>query len=160
MKRLLYLGLVGGLIPIQTTVLEHLSVAGVRPDLCLIAVSLIGLFGGLADGVMMGALLGFEQDLFSAGDTWVNAITKSAIGLSAGLVGRYVARTTPATVLPMVLGLSVSSGIAFLFAGAGGQHTLTAVRSVLLPQAMFDSMVAMGLYWVLAERFKKDDSLV
>jgi rod shape-determining protein MreD len=159
-KPLLYIGLVVGLIPLQTTVLEHLSVAGVRPDLCLIAVSLIGLFGGPADGVMMGALLGFEQDLFSAGDTWVNAITKAAIGLSAGLVGRYVARTTPATVLPMVLGLSVSSGIAFLVAGAGGQHTLMAVRTVLLPQAVFDSMVAMGLYWVLAERFRKDDSLV
>jgi len=159
-KPLLYVGLVLGLIPIQTTVLEHLSVAGVRPDLCLIAVSLIGLFGGLSDGVKMGVLLGFEQDLFSAGDMWVNAITKAAIGLSAGLVGRYVARTTPATVLPMVLGLSVSSGIAFLFAGAGGQYTLTAVRTVLLPQAVFDSMVAIGLYWVLAERFRKDDSLV
>ena len=108
----------------------------------------------------MGVLLGFEQDLFSAGDMWVNAITKAAIGLAAGLVGRYVARTTPATVLPMVLGLSVSSGIAFLVAGAGGQHTLTAARTVLLPQAVFDSMIAMGLYWVLAERFRKDDSLV
>ena len=160
MKPLLYIGLVIGLIPLQTTVLEHLSVAGVRPDLCLIAVSLIGLFGGPADGAMMGALLGFEQDLFSAGDAWVNAITKVAIGLSAGLVGRYVARTTLATVLPMVLGLSVSSGIAFLIAGAGGPYTLTAVRTVLLPQAVFDSMVAMGLYWVLAERFRKDDSLV
>jgi len=160
MKPLLYLGLATGLVPIQTTVLEHLSVAGVRPDLCLIAVSLIGLFGGLADGVMMGALLGFEQDLFSAGDTWVNAITKSAIGLSAGLVGRYVARVTPVTVLPMVLGLSVASGIAFLFAGAGGQYTLTAVRSVLLPQALFDSAIGVAAYWALAERFKKDDSLV
>ena len=160
MKPLLYIGLGVGLIPLQTTVLEHLSVAGVRPGLCLIAVSLIGLFGGPADGVMMGALLGFEQDLFSAGDAWVNAITKAAIGLAAGLVGRYVTRTTPATVLPMVLGLSVSSGIAFLVAGAGGPYTLTAVRTVLLPQAVFDSMIAMGLYWVLAERFRKDDSLV
>lgn len=160
MKSLLYTGLVVGLIPIQTTVLEHLSVAGVRPDLCLIAASLIGLFGGLSDGMMMGAVLGFEQDLFSAGDTWVNTVTKAAIGLSAGLVGRFVARTTPATVLPMVLGLSVSSGIAFLFVGAGGQNTLAAVRSVLLPQALLDAVIGVGLYWALAERFKKDDSLV
>lgn len=160
MKPVLYVGLMVGLVPVQTTVLEHLSVAGVRPDLCLIAVSLIGLFGGLADGMIMGMLLGFEQDLFSAGDVWVNAVTKAVIGLSAGLVGRYVARTTPATVLPMMLGLSVCSGIAFLFAGAGGQDALAAVRSVLLPQAVFDSMVAMGLYWVLAERFRKDDALV
>lgn len=157
MKPLLYVGLVAGLVPIQTTVLEHLSVAGVRPDLCLIVVSLIGLFGGPVDGLMMGALLGFEQDLFSAGDAWVNAITKAVIGFSAGLVGRYVARTTPATMLPMILGLSVCSGIAFLFAGAGGPDQLAAVRAVLLPQAVLDSVVAVGLYWVLAERFRKDD---
>jgi LytS/YehU family sensor histidine kinase len=126
----------------------------------LIAVSLIGLFGGPADGVLMGVLLGFEQDLFSAGDAWVNIITKAAIGLSGGLVGRYVARVTPVTVAPMVLGLSVCSGIAFLFAGAGGQGILDLVRSVLLPQALFDGAIGVGLYWLLAERFRKDDSLV
>jgi LytS/YehU family sensor histidine kinase len=160
MKAALYFWLAVGLIPVQTTVLGHLSVAGVRPDLCLIAVGLIGFFGGPADGVLMGALLGFEQDLFSAGEAWVNVITKTVIGLSGGLVGRYVARVTPVTVAPMVLGLSVCSGLAFLFAGAGGQEGLTAVRSVLLPQALLDSAIGVAAYWVLAERFRKDDSLV
>ncbi len=160
MKPLLYLGLAVGLIPIQTTVLDHLSVAGVRPDLCLIAVSLIGFFGGLAEGVLMGVLLGFEQDLFSAGDAWVNVITKAVIGLSGGLVGRYVARVTPVTVMPMLLGLSVCSSMAFMFVGAGGQSTLAAVRSVLLPQALLDGAIGVAAYWLLAERFKKDDSLV
>jgi len=160
MKPLVYLGLAVGLIPIQTTVLDHLSVAGVRPDVCLIAVSLIGFFGGLADGVLMGALLGFEQDLFSAGDAWVSVTTKVVIGLSGGLVGRYVSRVTPVTVTPMLLGLSLCSGMAFMFAGAGGQGTLAAVRSVLLPQALLDSVIGVAAYWVLAERFRKDDSLV
>jgi rod shape-determining protein MreD len=159
MKPLLYLGLAVGLMPIQTTLLDHLSVAGVRPDLSLIAVSLIGFFGGLSDGLLMGALLGFEQDLFSAGDAWVNVITKAVIGLAGGLVGRYVARVTPATVLPMVLGLSVCSGIAFMFAGAGGPDQLAAVRTVLLPQALLDSAIGVAVYWLLAERFKKDESL-
>jgi hypothetical protein len=160
MKQLLYAGLVAGLVPVQTTVLEHLSVAGVRPDLCLIAVGLVGFFGGLVDGVAMGVLLGFEQDLFSAGDGWINLITKAVVGLSAGVVGRYVARMTPVTMLPMMLGLSVFSGIAFMFAGAGGPDTLAAARTVLLPQAALDTMAGMGLYWVFAGRFKKDDSLV
>jgi len=159
-KPLLYLGLAVGLMPIQTTLLDHVSVTGVRPDLCLIAVSLIGFFGGRSDGLLMGALLGFEQDLFSAGDAWVNIITKAVIGLSGGLVGRYVAHVTPVTVLPMVLGLSVCSGIAFMFAGAGGPDQLAAVRVVLLPQALLDSALGVAAYWLLAERFKRDDSLV
>ncbi len=160
MKAALYFWLAVGLIPVQTTVLEHFSVAGVRPDLCLIAAGLIGLFGGPADGVLMGALLGFEQDMFSAGEAWVNVIAKTVIGLSGGLVGRYLARATPATVAPMLLGLSVCSGLAFLFAGAGGQGGLPAVWSVLLPQALLDGAIGVAAYWLLAERFKKDDSLV
>jgi hypothetical protein len=90
----------------------------------------------------------------------VNAVTKAVIGLSGGLAGRYVARMTPATVAPMLLGLSACSGLAFLFAGAGGPGTLTAVRSVLLPQALLDGLIGLVAYWVLADRFKKDDSLV
>lgn len=160
MKPLLYVGLVVGLVPVQTTVLEHLSMAGIRPDLCLIAAILIGFFGGPADGALMGALLGFEQDLFSAGEAGTNLVAKAILGLSAGVVGRYLARATPVTVLPLLLGLSVCSSLAFLLAGAGGHDALDAVRSVLLPQAVIDTLVGMGLYWVLAERFKKDDSLV
>lgn len=160
MKGLLYAGLAVGLVPVQTTVLQHASVAGIRPDLCLIAASLIGLFAGPVEGTLMGAWLGFEQDLFSAGETWVNAMTKAAIGLAAGLVGRYLAHTSPVTVLPLLLGLSVCSGGAFLLAGAGGRAVPDAVRLVLLPQAAFDAVVGMGLYWLLAEHFRKDDSLV
>lgn len=160
MKLLVYAGLALGLVPVQSTVLDHLSVAGVRPDLCLIAVSLIGFFCGVADGVLMGALLGFEQDLFSAGDAWVSVITKAAIGLSGGLVARYVAHVTPVTVAPMMLGLSVCSGMAFLFAGAGGPGGETAAQSILAPQALLDGVIGVAAFWVLSERFRKDDSLV
>jgi hypothetical protein len=160
MKAVLYLGLACALVPFQATVLGHASLAGVRPDLCLVAASLIGFFGGRSDGLLMGALLGFEQDLFSAGDAWVNLVAKAVIGLAGGLVGRYVARVTPVTVAPMVLGLSVGSGLAFLFAGAGGRDALAAARAVLLPQALLDTLVGVAAYWLLAERFKKDDSLV
>ncbi len=160
MRHMVYLALALGLVPVQSTVLDHLSIAGVRPDLCLVAVSLIGFFGGMADGVLMGALLGFEQDLFSAGEAWVSVITKAVIGLSGGLVARYVAHVTPVTVAPMMVGLSLCSGMAFLFAGAGGPDAMTAVQAILAPQALLDGVVGVAAFWVLAERFKKDDSLV
>lgn len=160
MKPWLYVGLAAGLVPVQTTLLEHVSVAGIRPDVCLIAASLLGFFGGPVDGALMGALFGFEQDLFSAGDLGLNLGTKAVAGLLAGLAGRYVAHATPASVAPVMLGLSVCSGLAFVSAGAGGGETLAAVQSVLLPQAVFDTAVGVALYWLLAERFRKDDSLV
>ena len=159
MKPWLYTGLAAGLVPVQTTLLEHLSVAGIRPDVCLIAASLIGFFGGPADGVMMGLLLGFEQDLFSAGDLGLNLGTKTAAGLLTGLAGRYLARVTPASVAPLMLGLSAGSGLVFMVAGAGGGEMLAAIQSVLLPQAVLDTAVGVGLYWLLAEKFRRDDAL-
>jgi rod shape-determining protein MreD len=159
MKPLLYAGLAIGLVPVQVTVLEHASVAGIRPDLCLIAACLIGLFGGPTEGAVMGAWLGFEQDLFSAEQIWVNMMAKTAIGLAAGLVGRSLASKTLVTVLPLLLGLSVCSGLAFLVAGAGGPAILDPVRFVLLPQTVFDTAVGTALYWLLAVRFRSDDAL-
>jgi rod shape-determining protein MreD len=162
MKPLLYLALAVGLVPVQTTVLEHLSLAGIRPDLCLVAVSAIGLFGGITDGVAMGLLLGLQQDLFSAGEGWTNAVAKAVIGLAAGIAGHYLARATPVSAVPVLAGLSIASGAAFLLAGAGRHEELLPVaQAVLLPQAAFDTVLGIALYWVLAEKFlKRDDSLV
>jgi rod shape-determining protein MreD len=159
MKPWLYAGLAAGLVPVQSTLLDHLSVAGIRPDVCLIAASLIGFFGGPADGALMGLLLGFEQDLFSAGVLGLNLGAKAAAGLLAGLAGRYLAHATPASVAPLMLGLSAGSGLAFMVAGAGGGETLAAVQSVLLPQAIFDTVVGVALYRLLAEKFRRDDGL-
>lgn len=162
MKPVLYLALAVGLVPVQTTVLEHMSLAGIRPDLCLVAVSVIGLFGGMTDGMAMGLLLGLQQDVFSAGEGWTNAVAKAAIGLAAGAAGRYLARATPVSAVPVLAGLSIASGVAFLMAGAGQHEELLPVaQAVLLPQAAFDTVLGIAAYWILQEKFfKKDDFLV
>lgn len=159
MKAVLYAGLAVGLVPVQTTVLAHASVAGVRPDLCLVATTVIGLFGGPVAGALMGGWLGFEQDLFSAGEAWLNLMTKAGSGLAAGLAGRYVTHATPIAVVPLLVGLSVGVGIVFLTAGAGRRAVLDALRLVLLPQAVFDVAIGVAVYWILAERLRQEEGL-
>jgi cell shape-determining protein MreD len=66
-KQALYLGLILGLVPLQVTGLQYASIAGIRPDLTLIATFLIGFLSGEIEGLLMGLLLGCVQDLFSAG---------------------------------------------------------------------------------------------
>lgn len=157
MKPALYAGLVLGLVPVQMTVLHHVSLGGIRPDLCLIASCLVGFLFGELEGMLLGLLLGFVQDFFSAGELWLNMVTKGTIGLLAGLAVRYLAYTTPMAILGTILGLSCLSGTVFLLAvrtGGGLAEAVLAVRSVLIPQAAFDAVLGAGLYWLIADRVR------
>jgi uncharacterized membrane protein len=156
MKAVLYGAFLLALVPMQATVLHYIGLGGVRPDLVLVSVSLIGFFRGEMEGFMAGLLLGFAQDLLSAGDWWFNLATKSGIGLLAGLAGRQVAHVTAVVMLAGLFIISCCSGVLFLllvrtgdWAGVG----LT-VRSVLVPQAVFDALLGAGAYWVLEERVR------
>jgi rod shape-determining protein MreD len=132
-----------------------LSLGGVRPDLCLIAIFLVGFLEGELDGVMMGLALGFVQDLFSAGGLGLNLITKGSIGLVVGLIGRHLANTTHLTIFALLLGASLFSGLGLVlwaWAGEGLTDALMLVQSILLPQALYDAGIGTTVYWLLAGR--------
>jgi rod shape-determining protein MreD len=159
MRLALYLGLVLGVVPAQATLLGYVSFTGVRPDLCLVAVCLVGFVTGELEGLLIGMALGFVQDLFSAGDLWLNVMTKGAIGLLAGLAGKQVTNATPMTLLVSLVGLSALSGFIFLFSVRAGdglvEHLLT-MQSVLVPETIFNAAVGAGIYWLIAGRIRSD----
>lgn len=158
MKYAVYIGLLLIVVPVQTTVLDAVSVVGVRPDLCLVTAVLMGLALGRFEGLLVGLALGLVQDFFSAGVLGLNLVTKGVSGLLAGVAGRYVAPTTPVTAFVVVLGLSVISGLVFLLSGRGGETAMEAlygVWSVLLPQAVYDALVASVVYLLLGSHLHK-----
>lgn len=151
MKSWVYVGLVLLAVPLQTTVLGYLSVRNVEPDLVLVAVVLIGLLAGEIEGALMGVLLGFMQDLFSAGVAFPNLITKGAMGIAAGLIGRQVVQVTPLVAWVSGVVLSVGSGLAFLYLARGRAlwEAILAVPMLLLPQAILDGVLAAGVFWAM-----------
>jgi hypothetical protein len=152
-KLLVYAGLVFGLVPVQVSLLPSLSIGGVRPDLCLIAACLVGILGGAVDGLLVGLALGYVQALFSAGELWLGLATKGLIGLLAGLAGRRLTHAAPTSMLGLLGGLSVLSGLVFLFttrAGGGLMDHFFTLWAVLLPEVAFNVAIGMGTYWLLA----------
>jgi rod shape-determining protein MreD len=161
MKHALYAGLLLGLIPLQTTMLQFVSLGGIRPDLCLVAAVLIGFTRGPVEGLLMGFALGYVQDLFSAGQVGLNLMSKGMVGLMAGAASRYVTNATVITTLIVVFVLSVLSGTVFLLSGRAGEGlmgTFYSVWSVLLPQAIYDAAIAAGMYWLIGWRVRREDS--
>jgi rod shape-determining protein MreD len=164
MKPWLSFALIVGLVPLQTTVLRFASIGGVRPDLCLVVTCLTALLVGETEGALLGLTLGALQDLLSPGEAWLNMMTKGTIGLLVGIAGRHLASTTPTAVFVLVLALSATSGMAFLFIGWPGleaSELFTAIRVILIPQAFYDALIATGLFW-LASRYRigGDDGLM
>ena len=81
MKGLIYFAVIVGLVPLQSVLLAHISLWGVKPDLGFVAVCLIGLLGGELDGLLVGLALGWAMSLFSAQDLISSVVLKGIVGL-------------------------------------------------------------------------------
>lgn len=149
MKFWVYLCLCFLLVPLQTTALGRTGTTLVEPDVILVAVCLIGLLTDELEGALMGVLLGFIQDLFSAGVAFPNLVTKGLLGIAAGLIGQQVVQVSSIVVALTVVLLSSLSGLAFLYLARG--HALweafLAVPTLLLPQALLDAILAVAVFW-------------
>jgi len=147
MKIAAYVLLVLLVIPIQIVLLDRISIAGIRPDLALVTVCLIGLYRGEMETVLAGLAMGFAQDLFSGGALWGNLCLKPVLGLMAGLASRNLVNLTWAFVLALMLGLSVLSGsVMYLLKSltGSGANFFLAVRGIILPQACYDAVLGLA----------------
>lgn len=155
MKFVIYLILVLLLVPLQTTLLPHLSVWNVKPDLGLVAAVLVGLFAGELEGLLVGLAIGWVLSLFSAGDLWLSLLTNGGAGLLAGFLGRQVSQMTSVS---LGLGLLLVSLVSGAFAALNFQHfdgsqVWWMIESIVFPQACYDGIVGGALYWILSQRF-------
>jgi uncharacterized membrane protein len=157
-KFLLYAVLALVVVPLQTTLLHYVSIFGVRPDLGLVAACLVGFLGGELDGLVLGLILGCSQDLLSAGDLWVNVVTKGGAGFLAGLAGRHMAHITPTVLLVGLAVISCLSSAVFMYSMPPftWEEMWTALRSTVLIQAGFDAAIGAAIYLLFRRRWSDD----
>ena len=155
MKFLFYLILVLLLVPVQTTLLPHLSVWNIKPDLGLVAAALVGLFAAELEGLLVGLAIGWVLSLFSAGELWLSLLTSGGVGLLAGFLGRQVSQVTAISLGAGLLLVSLASGLlaAMSFKGFDMSQMWWMVQSIVFPQACFDGVMGAGFYWLLSRRF-------
>ena len=157
-----YVALMLGLIPIQTTVLDYASIAGIRPDLCLIAAFLVGFLVGEGPGALTGLALGFLQDLFSAGQLWINLLIKGIIGSLGGAFGRHLANATAVSAMSLLFVLSALSSAVFTawFHGGNRPDFVASLQGSIIPQALYDAALGGLLYWLVPHRHGRRDEFV
>ncbi len=155
MKFSLYALLILLLVPLQTTLLPHMSVWNVKPDLGLVAAGLVGLLAAELEGLLVGLAIGWVINMFSAGELWLSLLTYGGVGLIAGFLGRQVSHVTAISLGVGLLLASVASGL--LAAMSAKVFDMSQiwwmVESIVLPQAFYDAVVGAGLFALLSQRF-------
>ena len=153
MKKLASIPFMLLLVPVQVTIVPSVSLFGIRPDLCLVAACLVGLFAGRVHGGIVGFFVGFVQDFFFAGMPWLNTLTKTAVGYLSGVVAENVSTTRWYSAFFTMLVLSCASGVVFLLAARQGMDmgaVVHGISAVLVPQAVLDGVVALLPHRILA----------
>ncbi len=144
MKILLCIGVLLFLIPVQSILLNWVSFYGIKPDLALWAVYLVGILHGEWEGIAMGILSGIVLDAFTPGRVGMNIFIKALMGFFAGVGGRAFLETRALFHFGMLSLFSIFQGfLIYLFLLITGEplHFGESVEGIILPQALYDGLV-------------------
>jgi len=137
---------------LQTTIVPHLRVFGVQPDLILIVVVAFAFSEGAVAGSAAGFAGGLLEDLVLIRGVGLNVLCKTITGYVAGLVERALFAENLvllmiAIIIATVLNQTVYAGLNFLL----GEKVLfwSTFRSLILPSALYNSLLAPLVYYLL-----------
>lgn len=148
MKPLVYLAILLLIIPLQASLLNPLSIAGIKPDLALAFVYIIGLLTGPAEGAFAGMGIGLVQDIGSASIIGFTGFSRGLVGLAAGLLGRRVLDIESPTIILFLVVFSLAEGILialFLQTTYGAVPFFSFVGRRLLPQSFYTGLLGLVL---------------
>jgi len=140
---------------LQSTLVPHIAIFSVQPDLLILALFFLATKSGVMAGVFVGFFLGLGQDLFSPSLLGQNALAMTVTGAVCGLFNERVMRLDP--IMRAVLLLAafvVSDSIAMLVhiakADSAAMSTLfMELLVVTLPRAVYTLFFsAVPFIWV------------
>jgi hypothetical protein len=140
-----------GVVLAQATFSTFLSINGIQPDLCFVLACAIGFLSGEYKGLLIGLTVGLFQDLLAPGGIGLNMILKGLAGALAGITTHTISTVTGPAVLVVTLALSLGCGLASLVVAypvVDALVLLYSFSSVILPHGFYNSVLALGVFWV------------
>ncbi|MCL6635488.1 MAG: rod shape-determining protein MreD [Peptococcaceae bacterium] len=150
--------LMAGALFLQTTVLDFISVYGVKPDLVMLLVIFNGFLLGTREGAFLGFVAGILEDLFAGSYIGLNAISKMTAGYLAGVFGAgfYKENTVIASAVTF---LSTAAALALNYLLVLFMHIYVppfyALLRVVLPVAAYTALLTPLVYgWFIRHAFE------
>lgn len=144
---------------LQTTLAPHMRVAGVQPDFLLIVVVVYGFLEGPVVGSVCGFSAGLLQDMLLVTTLGLNALSKTVLGYLSGMIEQNLFSEN--FVMPMLAIFSATllneSIVLALRATLGESISLVvAMRSIAVPAAIYNALLAGLVYPVLARLLRRE----
>lgn len=155
MKPRVYLVLFLLLIPFQASLLEPLSLAGIKPDLPLALLYIIGLLIGPGEAALVGVGTGLLLDIGSASLIGLTGFSRGLIGLAASLLGNRVLDITSPSNGIFLAAFSLAEGVCialFMQLFYGSVPFFSLLGSHILPQAIYTGALGVVLLRLIARK--------
>ena len=87
---------------LQANLFSWFNLAGVKPNLFVILVLIIGLFAGKVTGITFGVIIGFVLDLLIGKSIGISATMLGIIGFVGGYLGKNFSKDSRITIITMI----------------------------------------------------------
>lgn len=155
MKPWVYLVVLLLILPIQAGLLNPLSIGGIKPDIALAVVFIIGLITGPVEGAFAGMGIGLLQDIGSASLLGLTGLSRGMVGLLSGLLGRRVLDIDNPMIVLFLVALSIAEGLfiaLFLQTTYGAVPFLSLVAGRIVPQALYTGLCGLLLLHLIKKK--------
>jgi rod shape-determining protein MreD len=155
MKPRVYLMMLLLIIPVQASLFSPLSLAGIKPDLPLALIYIIGLLTGPTEASLAGMGIGLIQDIGSASLIGMNGFTRGLIGLGAGFLGRRVLDIASPSNVIFLAAFSLMEGVVIsmfmqIFYGTVPFFSMFFTRMV--PQALYTGLLGTLMLRIISNK--------
>ena len=129
---------------LQSNFFTWFNIAGIKPNLFIIFLLLIGLFLGKKIGLACGILLGTILDLFISNTIGINAITLGVVGLLAGVLQKNFSREHRFTIILMSVALTFladSINYCFILLTSQGVIQIITFLKILSIEILYNTLI-------------------
>jgi rod shape-determining protein MreD len=146
--------------------LDYIKIYNIKPNLLIVFVVSVALLRGNVEGAVAGFLVGLSQDITSGKILGLYSLLGLYLGLIMGSVNKRLYRDN---FLVVIFFTFVSTGVYELVVYSIGMFTkgytdlLFSLRWIILPEAIYNSIISLFVYAVvikLNEKFESVDKSV
>lgn len=143
---------------IQLTLINSITILGLKPDLIMVVVVVFSLLRGAKEGTVSGFASGLLQDIFSTGLLGMNALAKTVIGFFCGIIKEKIFREHILFIIPVITFIAsfIQSILMFLLLRAFGiEYGLAwSLKQVVLPEALYSSLLSPFIFLAINKLFQ------
>ncbi len=134
---------------LQSNFFNWFTIAGVMPNLFVIFVLFIGLFGSKIMGTIYGMIIGLILDVLFANNIGISFITLGLVGFASTIFDKNFSKDSRFTIMLMVAGLTIFYEVIFYFANyfvSSSSIEIISFIKILLIEVIYNVILTIIIY--------------